>query len=145
MRYLIAFVAVAMISLGACNTTAITSPGSVAVPTLPATTNSAVVNKVQAVATKTCGFLPSATTVANILTTFVGYQDEVGLATKVATTICNAVLSPAEYSADSPNAKASKDYGEVNGVPVKGKFVGKSANAKAQRNTDKGKDKDSAH
>lgn len=118
-------------ALGACQTAATTpSPGVGA--SVGATIGAiaqekappAVVAKVQTTAVKVCGFEPTAATVARILGTMSGFSLFVDPVVDVADRICAAVTSPAAYAAlKRRKARATKPKGEVNGVPIQGRFV----------------------
>lgn len=69
------------------------------------------VAQVQAIAKQVCGFLPTATTVLNIIS---GGNSYVQTAESVASAICSAVTSKAALRGAVPT---------VNGVKVRGRFV----------------------
>jgi hypothetical protein len=71
------------------------------------------VAQIQATAVKVCGFLPMAETVTAILASICK------VVTKVPTPIATMGLM------SSGDAESPPVYGEVNGVPVQGVFVGK--------------------
>lgn len=73
-----------------------------------------IIGKVQDATTKICKFVPTATTVANILGAL-GVGDYSQL-TGVAQQICDAVVKKSMIRANAPRPK-------VAGVPVKGRFV----------------------
>lgn len=73
--------------------------------------------QVQAAAVAACGFLPTATTVAGLLTTSAAVQS----ASQIAGLICSAITPVTQGGARLGGALPT-----VNGVVIHGKFVGKS-------------------
>jgi hypothetical protein len=84
------------------------------------------VAQIQATAVKVCGFLPMAETVTAILAQG---NPAVITVSAVASTICKVVTKVptpiATMGLMSGDAESPPVYGEVNGVPVQGVFVGK--------------------
>lgn len=78
-----------------------------------ATADPTIVAQVQADAKAICGFLPTATTVANVITTFTGGGAVVNVVSQVAAGICAAVT----------NKGARRGGARYRGVKIKGRFV----------------------
>lgn len=82
-NFLFAGVAVLSMSLGACSTTGVTIPGA---------TDPRVI-EIQQQAANLCGWLPTATTVANIIATFANANGVVNVASTAAQGICKAITA----------------------------------------------------
>lgn len=108
----------AALALGGCATSGtLPSTGTTAPPT---STGNATVDAVQSAVVKACGFLPTATTVSGILSTFVpGAAPVTAIVSQIATSICAAVAPPRA----SARRKASSGPPTVRGVTVEGRFV----------------------
>lgn len=78
---------------------------------------------VQEKAKDVCNFLPAAETVAAIIGAYTGQTSITSQATKVANTICDAVVPKSGKAGVNLRERASGVYGNVNGVPIKGEFV----------------------
>lgn len=83
MKNLFIAAALASVMLAGCTTTGNVIPG----------TADPRVEQVRQQAVNLCGWLPTATTVANILATFAGANDVVNVASTAASGICNAITA----------------------------------------------------
>jgi hypothetical protein len=105
--------------------------GAVLGSTAASLASPATVSKVQTAAIKVCGFEPAASTVLGLLGKVSGYSAFTDPATEIADRICAAVTRtasaepPAAYAAlkRRKGKAAETPKGEVDGVPVKGRFV----------------------
>lgn len=82
-RLLIVPALLAGITLGGCATTGGAGAGGV----------SETISQIQSVAQQVCGFVPTATTVARVITTFTGGGGAVDMVSQIASGICAAVAS----------------------------------------------------
>ena len=101
--------------LAASVTGCATTPGST---TSPAATLQTFITDVQAIAQTACSFVPTADTVANIVA---ANDSQLGTAEAVATAICTAVAN----SPPATTTTASAAQPMVDGVVVRGTFLGK--------------------
>lgn len=108
MKRLILFPVLALV-LSACQTTSTPS-----VSPIVTTVTGLLPQQVQDVAVKTCGFLPAAETVAQLVAAF-GGPSIPGIATQIADEICAAV--------QKKSVRRSGGGISVRGVPVVGSFV----------------------
>lgn len=115
-KALTALAVASMVAIAACAT-----PGGVTIttPTIstdPGPTAGVTIEQVQNIVVRGCGFLPTVSTVADIITTFTGGGAAVAIADRIASAICNAV---------APRNAARRGAGQprVNGVAIHGRFV----------------------
>lgn len=79
------------------------------------------IEAIQNTAAKVCGFVPTVSTVAGIVTSFVGGGPIAGIVGSVATAICNAVVPKSSLRRGGPRMLNGTPV--VNGVPVEGYFL----------------------
>lgn len=75
------------------------------------------IQQVQAIASQVCGFIPTVSTVANIIATLTGTSAAVSSVTAIANSICSAVTAPIA------RGKRGAVRPSVRGVPIHGNFV----------------------
>jgi hypothetical protein len=108
MRKLVIALAVgASVALGGCATS----------PSGQPTIDPSIQTQIQNGTAAACGFVPTITTVASILASFVGGGPIVGVVGSTIKAICDAVAPP--------KASLKRKFGKpmVNGVPVEGYFI----------------------
>lgn len=76
--------------------------------------SSGTIDQVRAITQEVCGFLPTVTTVAQVIAAFAGGAAVVGTASEIGQAICNAVTKTSAARGQRP---------KVAGVVIKGQFV----------------------
>lgn len=84
--------------------------------------DTAEVQAIQNAAVTACGFLPTATTVANVL--LASQQPAVGMATTIAAGICAAVTQVQPGAVTQMGVMSEPVVPTYNGVKIEGEFVG---------------------
>jgi hypothetical protein len=115
-----ALAAVGALGLAACNTDGVT-PGTTTPGTIGTLSLDPTVSAVQQAAIQGCAYVPAATTVASIITSFAGGGAIADMVGQVAQSICNAVV-PAKTAA-ARHLRRLAGPPQVNGVPVHGYFL----------------------
>lgn len=88
---------------------------------LDPTQSGSIASQVQAATRSICGFVPTATTIANVIATFTGGEGVVAIVSQAAQGICGAVTS-APKSVRLKSGKRAK-LAIYRGVAVHGSFV----------------------